>query len=315
VTSKAPWLRRALTLALVAAAAAFIAHTIVSNSRELAEFEWRVRPLVLAASVAAHTGVLAWGVFVWSRVLRGFGVRDAPFAPLLRVWALSNAARYIPGAIWQFVAAARLGAGSGLPQVVTLSSMIVHVLLSLATASTVAVLTLPLVGLGLPAWLAWTLRVAAPCAAVACVHPAAINLGLRLVPRALHRDVLSWHASWGEGLQVLALALASWLLYGAAYFLFLAALAPVPIARLPEAAGVNALSFVVSYVAVFAPGGLGVREPVMTVLLRLMLPVGVAAVVAVAARLWSVAAELLLVLVASLPRPARAVGAEGAQER
>lgn len=299
MSTRGRWVRRLLTLLLVAATAAFLARTVVTNSRELAAFEWRVRPLVLLASVVAHTAVLAWGVFVWSRVARGFGARDASFRALLRVSAYSSAARYIPGgAIWQLLAAARLSPGSGLPQVVALSSMIVHVLLSVATACLVGAMTLPLVRLGLASGLVWPLRVGLPAVALICVHPAVINAGLGLVPRALHRDVLRWEARWVEGVALLALGLATWVLYGAAFFVFLLALTPLPAEALVAAIGVNAVAFAAGWAALFAPGGIGVRESAMTLLLTPLLPAGVAAVVSVGARLWSVAAELALVAVA-----------------
>jgi uncharacterized membrane protein YbhN (UPF0104 family) len=296
------WGRKLLAAALVVAAVAFIARTVVTNSRDLATFEWRVRGGILVLSVVAHIGVLAWGVFVWSRVLRHFAVRDTSFPSLLRIWAFSNAARYIPGVVWQFVAAARLAAASGLSQVVTLSSMLVHVMLSLTSACVVAVATLPLARLGLAPEVAWFLRIALPVAAVGCAHPAWINLGLRMIPRALHREVLVWHGRWTDGIGLLALATVSWALYGVAYYLFLLALKPIPLSALPDAAGVNALSFVAGYLAIPAPGGLGVRESAMTLLLTPLFPAGVAAVVAVAARLWSIVAEVGLAAIATLLR-------------
>ncbi|MBW3628954.1 MAG: hypothetical protein KY464_06615 [Gemmatimonadetes bacterium] len=296
------WLRRIATVALVAAAVAFIARSVFTNSRDLATFDWRVRPWVLALSTAAHVAVLAWGVLIWSRVLRHFGVKNAPFAALLRIWALSNAFKYVPGKVWQFLTAARLATSSGLPQVVTLSSMLVHVLLSLAAGCVLAVATLPLTELGVSAELVWLLRIGVPAAAAVGVHPGWINLGLRLVPKALHREVLAWNASWIDGLALLALAVVSWMFYGIAFFLFLLSLAPVPLDVLPAAAGINALSFVAGMAAILAPAGLGVKEWAMTLLLAPVLPVGVAAVVAVGARLWSVAADVALAGLALLLR-------------
>jgi uncharacterized membrane protein YbhN (UPF0104 family) len=87
----------------------------------------------------------------------------------------------------------------------------------------------------------------------------------------------------------------SWVLYGAAFFLFLHAFTNVPSSALVASTGVNALSFLAGYLAVPVPGGIGVRESAMTILLNPMLPAGVAAVVAVGARLWSIVAELGLV--------------------
>jgi uncharacterized membrane protein YbhN (UPF0104 family) len=68
--------------------------------------------------------------------------------------------------------------------------------------------------------------------------------------------------------------------------------------------GVFAASYVVGYMALIAPGGLVVREGAMTGLLTELseMPVGVAAAVAILARLWLVGAELgALALVLAWP--------------
>jgi glycosyltransferase 2 family protein len=144
------------------------------------------------------------------------------------------------------------------------------------------------------------LRIAVPLAAIAAMHPAWIGLGLRLIPRAFHRDVLGWHGRWIDGLGLLALSVVTWGIYGVAFYLFLLSLAPVPLAALPAAAGVNALSFVAGSVAIVAPGGLGVKEAAMTGLLLPFLLPGVAAVMAVLARFWSIVADLVLAGIALL---------------
>ena len=61
------------------------------------------------------------------------------------------------------------------------------------------------------------------------------------------------------------------------------------------------LSYQIGYLAFFSPGGLGVRELVMSTLLAPSLgPIAVG--VAVAARLWNFIAEALAVLIAWLIR-------------
>ena len=292
------WGRRLFSLTLIAAATAFIVGTVVTNSRELATFDWQVRPQVLALSILAHVLVLVWGVFVWSKVIPLVGYRGTRFPALLRIWSLSNAAKYIPGVIWQFLAAARLGATAGLPKVVVVSSMLVHVMMSLLAACVIAVLTLPLTALGLPPALNWPLRVAIPLAGILAVHPRAINFGILRLTRLLRRDVLAWEGRWGDGLTLLGLSVVSWVFTGIAYFLFLSSLTELHLATFPVSTGVNALAFAAGLV-VPVPGGLGIRESAMTLLLdSLQLPASVAAIVSVGARLWSVVTELALVLIA-----------------
>ena len=57
--------------------------------------------------------------------------------------------------------------------------------------------------------------------------------------------------------------------------------------------GVGTLSGAISMLAVFAPGGIGVREGIQLVLLSLIMPTEIALIITVVTRLWSVAVDLL----------------------
>ena len=281
--------RTAAMVVLVGAAAVFLGLTIARNWGELRAFDWRVRWGQLAASVVALAGVLAWGVVVWKRVLDRFEHPPVGIGALLRIWFASNLARYIPGKIWQFVGAAGLARAAGLSRVVILSSMVVHVGLSLLSAAAVSAMALATWdAVPVPAPLLWLLA----AASLALVHPAVINAGLRLVPKALHDRVLRWNGSWPDGLGLLGLSVVSWVLYGLAFVLFLDALVDVPPSAVVPLTGVNALSFLAGYAFFLAPAGVGAREVAMAALLRPFAPVGVAAVVAVLSRLWTIAAEV-----------------------
>jgi glycosyltransferase 2 family protein len=295
MTWKGGWGRRLLTALLLAAALAFLYHTAATNWRDLEGIDWRVNPLVLAASVAAHVAVLALGVWIWSRVLRQFGSESTGYRRLLGIWSLANITRYIPGAVWQFFTTAHLARSAGLPGVLGLTSLLVHVGFTLLAATLIAAWTLPLeLLLGVAPGAAGGLRLGALVAAAAAIHPWMLNLLLRLVPRALGREVLVWRGSWAASAGLLALSLVSWALYGFSFYLFLHSLTPLPATSIPALTGVNALSFLAGYLVVFAPGGIGVRESAMTLLLTSLLPPGVAAIFAIASRLWSIVAEVAL---------------------
>jgi uncharacterized membrane protein YbhN (UPF0104 family) len=283
-------LRRAAGLLLVAATVGYLAATIRAHWGELRAFDWRVDPLMLAASVLAHTLVLAWGVWVWGRVLGHFEHPPVRLGMLQRIWFLSNLARYVPGKVFQFIAAAQLSRRAGLSGPLMITSMLVATGMSLLSAVVVAAWTLTggiVPGVD-PLWPALVATIGAAFA----VHPAFLNRLLSFIPRLLKKEVIRWKASWVDGLVLLGLSVVSWGFYGVAYHLFVASLADVPWRLLPQMAGVNALSFFIGYASPL-PGGAGLREISMTGLLRPYFSDGVAAVLSIAARMWTIAAELI----------------------
>lgn len=296
--------KKAAAAILVVAAAWFIYRTIAANWSHVRAYPWQVRPALLVASVLALTAVLAWGVFVWSRVLARFEHPPVEIGTLQRIWFLSNLARYIPGTVFQFVTAAQLSRGAGLSAAVLLTSLLVQTGVSVVSAVVVAAWTVthPLFP-ALPDFALGAICGGVTAAAVLAVHPRVLNGALGVIPRLLKKEVIRWNGSWGYGVGVLALSMVSWAVYGVAYFAFIRSITPVSAAHLPLLTGVNSLSFVAGWVVFIAPGGAGVRESAMTQLLVPVFPAGVAGVVSIAARLWNVAGELLGgVLVLALTR-------------
>lgn len=300
-----PGLRRALGGVLVAGALGFLVYAVLRDLPRVRAFPWEPRPVLLVGSTLALSAVLALGVGVWQLVLRGFGVRIG-YAALCRIWFLSNLARYIPGKIWQFVGVAQLGVRSGLPAAVGITSLVVQMGFTLLAACAVALLLLPaeLVGGGAVRW-------AAPLVLL-LAHPALIRHALRTAEKLARRPLARWEGGWGYGVGLVALNAGAWLLYGGALYLFIAALTPVPLARLGAVIGMNALAFVAGYLVFIAPAGLGAKETALAGLLGTFLPIAVAAALALAVRLWTVAAELLPTLL--FLRGGKAAG-EGAPER
>ena len=282
---------RLLAIALVGAAVVFLGRTIARNADALRDFDWSVRPGLLALSVVAHLLVLSWGVVVWQRVLQHTTTAPAGVPALLRIWYLSASARYIPGKIWQFVAAAQLAGRAGLSSAAVLTSMAIQIGFTLLAAVLVSAATLPLPDswpVGRPLLVAAT-----TIGALLFSHPLVLRTAIGLIPRALHRDVVAWRGGWADGVVLLALSVVSWLLYGGAFWLFVSALVDLPARALLPLAGVNALSFLAGYVVLIAPAGLGAREVAMTALLAPLVPTYVAAVVAILSRLWTIATELI----------------------
>lgn len=301
--SRPSWPRRVATAALVAAAFVFLGMEIVRNAEQLREFRWDVQPGLLLLSVAALAAVLLWGVAVWRMVIRRFGV-EVPLRSLARAWFLANLSRYIPGVVWQFVSLAQLGPSLGLTPASTVSTLLAHVAFSLLAAVALGAWLLPaeLAGELVPVLLA--IRWASPLVVV-LVHPAVVRWGIRLLGRVTRRPVLEWRGSWPDGLWLLAVSAVSWGLYGVAFHLFLRSFVPLPLSDLAAVTAINALAFVVGYLVVIAPGGLGFKEGAIALLLAGLVPPAVAASLAIASRLWTIAAEVLpAVFLARHRRPA-----------
>jgi len=255
---------------------------------------WSVRPGRLLAGTAVEVGLLVWGVALWTLVLGRFDGPRPRFRAMLRVWVGTNLAKYLPGGVWSLATAAAMAKPAGTSPVALAGSFVVHgAFTALGAAAVAAVLVVP--GGTAHGALPLAAGAAAVPLALLAAHPAVLNRVVRVAARFSRREAPAWRGGWLDGLGLLALYAVTWVGYGAAFSLFVSSIAPVARGAWPLLAGVNALAFVAGFVAVFAPGGIGVREAALAGLLLPVIPGGmpVRVVVAAASRLWLVAAELV----------------------
>ncbi len=227
--------------------------------------------------------VVAWG--------DRLGYHDA-----VRIWAVSNLGRYLPGKVWSIGIMGALARQAGVSPVAAAGSALVGTVVNLAAGGVVLLLTggdvIAALFPGAPRW-----RVLLPVAgaaafvAVPLLIPVAARLAARLTGRAASPVRLPFRT-----LAVVAAAnVAAWLLYGVAFRWLAGALLPGLGGKWQLYVAVFAGSYLAGYLALLVPGGLGVRELSMAAALDRAggADAGAAAVLAVASRLWLTVLELL----------------------
>ncbi|MFC5285466.1 lysylphosphatidylglycerol synthase domain-containing protein [Actinokineospora guangxiensis] len=245
---------------------------------------WRIGG-ALALAVA---GLLATAE-VWRSCLAALGSPvTGPAAR--RIFFPAQVGKYLPGAIWPFLAQVRLAASAGVPASRALVSgamfLAVH-----AVTSVVAAATLLITQPGL-ADRYWWLGLAAP-AALVLLHPRAIRFAARTASRS-GRDVpeLRW-AHLGAPVGWMALA---WVLYGGSVWLLASSFDGSAGRIAAVGAGVFALGWLVGLVVVFAPAGLGAREAAVALVLTPLIGLAEAASVALVLRACHTAGDLCLAI-------------------
>lgn len=292
------WIRRLLQVAGLVAAAWYLVYTGHTHRAELHAVQATVRvvPLLVASIITLLTWMLL--VRTWSRSLIWWGDR-LPFTEAIRIWFITNLSRFVPGAIWQFahVSAEALNArispvaatGAILFQQLVLLGTGVALTVSLAPVLPMSVTgtTNPVTALGLA-----SLGVVA----VIILLPILAPTLERLTTRLLRREVRWPTPSRTELTAYVGTLVLPWMAYGVAFWLFGRAILGDAAPGLLPAAAVFIGSYVAGIIAVFAPGGLGVREAAMVALLSPIAGPAPALLLAIASRLWLVALEILAAL-------------------
>lgn len=278
-------------LALTVLVTWFIAHRLGLSLGEAARLDparWRPRPWTLAASCALLLGGQVFSGLLWGRVVRDLGGTSLSFREAVRVFFVANLGRYVPGKVWQVTGLAVLARRRGVPATLSGIAAVVAHGTSLLAATLVGALIFGRAGPEGEGSLLWIPAALFALTCVALLPPVfrrLVGLASRL------RLAVEWDAVRPRTVaRWLGLFLIHWTIYGAA-FVLLARSFGLPGGAL-EVASAFVAAYVIGYVAIFAPAGLGVREASLAALLAPMMGEGAATGLAVIARVWSTVVEI-----------------------
>ncbi len=297
-------LSKAVKLGLTAVALYFVVRQVQTNWSNVADYHWTLDPLRIGVSLVLH--LVAFTLFsqVWRWLIGAYG-HNIRLSQAFRVAYLANLGRYIPGKIWTVFGMAYLAKQIGIEERKSVSSWIVaqvYALTSSFALCAIIVFAEPSIRADLTeivpqgvifGALALVVIVTIVLLSAPMFVEKLVNVGLKL----LRRSPISLIISRGLSARLFFGYFVCWALYGYAFWWFTIGISAE--SNLPVLVGIGAfvIAYQVGYLALFAPGGIGVRELALTVVLGPF--IGEAAVaVAVAARLWNISAEILATIIA-----------------
>lgn len=256
----------------------------------------RPGPLSAAAIACLAAGQFLTGNMTYV-ILRGFG-HAPPWARVLRIHLLSQAAKYLPAGGLLNVGAQAIGLsrlpGTGLLSAGTAVGLMV-VLVCSGAAATYGLSHIISTG-SLSPWAAGALLIL-PVAAVFAARPLGwwaradallARFGLRSAVGSI-----AWASSLRRAGVLTGLAFAAWLAFSGGAVALAGDMVALDFRLGAQIAGAAALSWLVGFSAIIAPAGLGVREVTLMLLLEPLLPQPWPAVYPVAARVSWVLADLV----------------------
>ncbi|PZF79186.1 lysylphosphatidylglycerol synthase domain-containing protein [Jiangella anatolica] len=291
--TRRPWVRRGfLVLALAAAVWA-----IASRWDEVRDAWSELPPLTVLAAFVVALGYVVATMASWRAVLADLG-SPVPLGPAARMFLLSQLGKYVPGGVWNLVAAAEIGADLRIPRRRSVTVMAVALLVSIVTGLLVAVVAV-LAGPDDVRETYWPVLLALPPLA-ALLAPPVLNRLVSHVLRLLRRPPLEQPPTAGGIARASAWALVAWLLAGLHLYLLVTALdADATLATAALTTGAYALAWTAGFLVVVVPAGVGVREAVLGVVLAGQLSTGAAVVAVLASRLLLTVADVALGLAAA----------------
>ncbi len=256
--------------------------------------------------ILASGGVylLTYAVLIqtWRAMLRAWNA-SIHFWPAAAIWCISSLTRYVPGKVWQIGAMGIMAEREKVPAVAAAGTAILNTVVNIAVGIVVAMVTGISVlqaiaaryGYAERAVLAAGAALVAAAGVIILVMPLGLPVLLRAVDRLTgRRVVLDRLPGRAIGLAVVGNVVA-WLLYGFAFMLLVRGVTGTAPGTFAQYTALYSSSYVLGYLILVIPGGLGVRDASLAVglgALHLAEPPAAVAIV-VMSRLWLTILELV----------------------
>ena len=279
---------RVVRIAFLLLVVALLAAALVDQGGTLWREVQRLSPPVVLLALGTNVCGLIFSLLVWRSLLADLG-SPLPLRDAWQIFFVGQLAKYIPGSVWPMIAQTELGADRGIPRGSSAVSVILSYGVTTATGGLVAAVSLPIVSSGSLAHYFWIPIVVA--LALLLLSPPVLNRVLGRLLRLLRRRPLERHVTRKGISRTIALALLGWLVNGATVYVLLRQLAGHDKSLVPLAIGAYALSWVVGFLAIFAPAGAGVREAVIVATLSTKTTAAIALTIALLIRALSVVSD------------------------
>lgn len=277
----------------------FLGNSLASNWSDLKSEDIDVRPALLPVAGMFLAADILFRSFIWRDIVSHFTGREGPpLRRMAKIFVYSWIARYVPGKVGYVIGRFYLGRTVGLSSPALVGSMAYEmVLLVVASLMLSSLMLVPSLAIESQSVLVYLILLVVAVGGLVALQPPLLRRALRIVLRLLGREPTEaeWLLPPRRMAKVIALFVVSLCLSGTGFYLLIISLTPYSPRYLPLAVGAMTLAGIVGMISVFAPAGLGVREGLLVGVLQFTMPIELAVVISLVARVWATVVDLLLI--------------------
>jgi hypothetical protein len=267
----------------------FLFKNIISDWKEVKNYAVNTNYYLIMLSLLSFSLANSFMIWVWFQILKKFDIK-VNFLTSLSIWSISSLGKYIPGKGWQFLGVMYLGEKLGINLEISGASSIMGQIITILTGVLIA---FPLVEKYLNLW---SLLILIPFILI-FLYPPFLNRALLFLARKTGRKFYSFDIKIKEIIFFGLLYTLGWFIFGISFYFLIKSIEASWTFNIFYCTRIYIVSYLLGLFAIFVPGGIGVREGVMMILLKDTLPSYLASYISIIARIVVTIAELFLTLI------------------
>jgi len=274
------------------------------NQVKDASFTFEAYPLVLSTLIFAFSYFIQ--IWAWYLITLKLNIAIS-FRETLESWFYSQLGKYLPGKVWLLLSRFYFYESKGKSKKAISIALYFETVTIIGAACLIFLAALifhnekwPISPWGQSLWLFPLLLLG-----FVSLHPRVLQKIINWVLIRFKREPLSLSISYSDILWILFVCIISWIVGGVGFYFFVNSVYPVAPQTILFLTGALAISSTLGLIALFAPGGLGVREGALVYILSFMMATPVAVIISVLTRIWMTLIEIGLIGVVYLLRQLR----------
>jgi hypothetical protein len=285
---------RILSLSFVLIIASIITKVFIENWHKISFKELTFDYRFLIISILIYILNLSFTVWLWKYILALLGDKAA-FLPLCRVFVYAQTSRYIPGKIWQYLSKVYWGLKIGLSKKKIILSSILETVFLLSGAFIVSLFSIELFMSKNYYTLNYLIIVSILiCILLITVHPGILGKILNTIGKRFISSRVTLTFPYYHMLIIVFLYAFSWVLYGFSVFCFILSFYKIDFNHYIPIVSLQAGSWLIGFLSLIAPNGLGVKESIFILGFKSIVPVSFAIMCVILLRLFQIALDVVI---------------------
>ena len=292
-------IKKTISFILVVLLFIFLFWKIFTDFDQIKNIQWKLDTkdtilLLATLLLGPFVNTISWHLY--TKALGG----NISFLDNSKIWTISNAARFIPGSIWQYAGRVYLLSQKGVSKTFTTTALVLEAFFNIGGASVIVLLALKLFPLNIPIYIQKGLfpLVIFLCIVLILLTGSRVKFIEKTIRELLKNDSLKINKIQKRWLPLIAISVfTQFLLTGLSLYFISLGLGVNSSAGVIPYIGIYAASWLVGYLTFLAPSGLGLREASIAGLMSLYAPLALGSLIAILFRLATLVSEAIMIAV------------------
>ncbi len=284
-------LKNILTVLVISIIFVFLIHNLALNWSKIPFQDIQLNvPLLLLSFCALILHFVSYSKS-WQEIMRELG---APITFSQSAWmiATTQIGKYVPGKIWYMLGRVYVGTKEKIDGKSLAVSMVLETCLLLISSSIIFLVSTVISG-------SYSIIYVSICIpltilAIVVLHPRVLTWVTNSILKLFKKHKIEITISYLQIIKISIYFFGLWIAQIVGCYLLIKAIYPISIAHIFTISAAYTLAWIVGFVVVIVPGGLGVREGVMSLLLSPILPPPLAIAISFITRVWITVFEVVV---------------------